>query len=120
MLRCMEHTVQLSAASFLKTICPNPATFRNRVSTKNGSAYIEDEDEDSEDNDDEDEDSEDNDDDNNDGDADFGDEHDDGPADAAYELEIDNGIEFNPGDMLGKLLACITQVHICILVICSH
>jgi hypothetical protein len=110
MLRCMEHTVQLSAASFLKTICPNPAKFRNRVSTKNGSAYIEDEDEDSEDNDD----------DNNDGDADFGDEHDDGPADAAYELEIDNGIEFNPGDMLGKLLACITQVHICILVICSH
>jgi hypothetical protein len=94
----MEHTVQLGAGTFLKTICPNPTKFRNRLSTKNGTATVEDYDEDDEDDGDE-EDME--------GESDGG----DGPADAQYEVEIDDGIDFDPGDTLGKLLAGITQVY---------
>jgi hypothetical protein len=92
----MEHTVQLGAGTFLKTICPNPTKFRNRVSTKNGSASVEDCDENDEEQEEEEEEDE------SDGDN--------SPDDAQYEVEIDDGIEFDPGDTLGKLLAGITQV----------
>ena len=95
----MEHTVQLGAGSFLNIICPNPGKFRNRHftrnSTRNGAASVEDVDEASDNKDDED------------ADAEFDNE---GPDDAPYAAEINDGIQFDPGDTLGKLLACITQV----------
>lgn len=91
----MEHTVQLGAGAFLKTICPNPAKFRNKRSTKNGTATVEDDDEDDEDGDD--------------GDEDL-DEDAESSDDAGREIEVDDGIDFDPGDTLGKLLAGITQV----------
>ena len=94
----MEHTVQLGAGAFLKTICPNPAKFRNKHSTKNGSASVEDDEEE----DDEEE---------GNADAEFGDENNEGPDDTAFEAELEDGIHFHAGDTLGKLLACITQVH---------
>ena len=101
----MAHTVQLGAGSFLKAICPNPSKFRNRDLTEDDIAFVEGEDEDKNDTDD-------NSDDGQDGDAEFEDKDNKSLDDTEYEVEIDDGIEFNPGNTLGKLLACITQVQV--------
>jgi hypothetical protein len=91
----MEHTVQLGAGAFLKTICPDPARFRKKSSMKNGTVTVEDCDDSDEEEDDEDEDN----------------AEDEGDGDNGPDgVEIDDGIDFDPGDTLGKLLAGITQV----------
>ena len=73
--------------------------------TEDDIAFVEGEDEDKNDTDD-------NSDDGQDGDAEFEDEDNESLGGTEYEVEIDDGIEFNPGNTLGKLLACITQVQV--------
>jgi len=87
----MEHTVVLGARSFLDEISPRAP---RKKSTKNGTVTVEDEDEDVEDADD--------------------------PRTFDWDVldmipddvEVDDPVDFTPGDALGKALALIDQVCI--------
>lgn len=92
----MEHTVHLGAKTFIETIAPSP---QKKRSTKNGTATVED--------------------DKNGGKGDSdGEDEDEATWAADWEMlaevsddtEIDEAITFEPGDVLGKALALITQV----------
>ena len=88
----MEHTIYLAVKAFIEELNPRPP--KRKTSTKNGSASVEDADDDNDDNDDLDdwiEDWE--------------------QLDASSEDDnIDDVIDFSPGDVLGKVLAFINQV----------
>ena len=91
--RCMEHTVHLGAKSFIESICPTPARFHPTAHTSTSANHhttveeVEDEDED------------------------FLDDWliQDSTA-AADGEEVDDPVDFEPGDLLGKVLAMVNQV----------
>jgi hypothetical protein len=89
-LRCMEHAMHLGAKSLLQEICPNPQ-FKRSIGNGGGTnADAEDE-------------------------ASDGDDEDwvnamQSEEPASEGEEVDEVEEFEPGDLLGKVLALITQV----------
>lgn len=99
--RCMEHTIHLGAKSFIEAICPTPARLRkakvSNVSESvpgNRKATVEDVEDESE----------------------LLSEDDDWiyedlPS-PGNEVEVDDPVDFDPGDLLGKVLALVNQVCI--------
>lgn len=114
-VRCMEHTLHLAAKDFVETICPTPSRYKkvrsssksnttpptpsssSAPSSKKSGVQVEDVDEGKEDDDED------------------GDEIDDESWKKELEkiadaVEVDEAVDFEPGDLLGKVLALINQV----------
>jgi hypothetical protein len=93
----MEHTVYLAAKAFIETVNPQTPKAKNKITTKNGTASVEDIDDDM-------------------GDETDNDDDEDwvldwtGLTDIPEDEEIDDIIDFTAGDVLGKTLALVNQV----------
>ena len=97
----MEHTVYLAAKAFIETVKPRTPKAKKKTTTKNGTASVEDVDEDEEE-----------------------EENDDDWVVDWIQLdnvpddeEIDDIVDFEAGDVLGKTLALVNQA--CFLMTCG-
>jgi len=89
----MEHTIYLAAKVFIDKV--KPQTLKNKKLTKNGTAFVEDADDDNNDVDD----------DNNDWISDWNQ-----LSELPDNKEVDDVVDFTAGDVFGKTLALVNQV----------
>ena len=91
-IRCMEHTMHLASKAFIEDICPVPSHYKQKKASKSTTDTVQD-------------------------DKEYDDEVawlaslvDEGAA--PEDEEIDDEMDFDPGDLLGKVLALVNQVSL--------
>jgi len=91
----MEHTMHLASKAFIEDICPVPSRYKQKKASKSTTDTVQDDEED----DDEDDEV-----------AWLASLVDEGAA--PEDEEIDDEMDFDPGDLLGKVLALVNQVSL--------